>query len=141
MFEMNSSLAEISVGDRPRRDRANEDAERRRKELRELNLCIDCEEPSRTQRCEACRARVEGNTVRDANKRSRKGRLTKSDDVALDLGLGLRDYAEGSSMLVEALKLPRGPQRTEAIKQAKAKLMLAVGFANHVVEKLGGGES
>jgi hypothetical protein len=140
MFDMHSSLAEISVGDRPRRDRANEAAEVRRKELRELGLCIDCEEPSRAQRCPTCLARVEGNTVRDANKRGRRGRLTKSDDFGLDLGLSVRELSEARAMLVEAYNLPRSAQRTEAIKQAKAKLLLGIGFANHVIERIGGGD-
>ena len=78
--------------------------------------------------------------MRDANKQARRGRLTKGGDDGLDLGLAVREISEGRAMLIEAYKMPRCPQRVEAIKQALAKVQLGAGFANHVVERRSGGK-
>ena len=136
---MQIATGDLVSGDRPRRDRAQEAAEIRRRELQDLGLCIDCEEPSRTQRCTKCSREKEANTVRDLGKRACRGRLTKSDDTRLDAKLELREQADGFAMLEEAQRLRRSRERDEAIRQARAKITLGIAFANHIIEKLGGG--
>lgn len=108
-----SALAELAVSDRPRRDRANEAAEQRRRERQARGRCIDCGErpftllPSgrrrfkRTQRCDECRARVEANTARDPHKRERKGRLSIADCDRDDAKLAMRALCAGFAALDE----------------------------------------
>lgn len=139
MFDMNSSLAEIAVGDRPRRDRDNEAGEQDRAARRAKGLCRDCNRKSKAVLCTRCRRRIEANTERYVGQ-PRKGPPGKGVELGMDAGMAIREASDARAMLVEAYEMPRSMVRTEAIKQAKAKFALAARFLDHIVDKLGGGE-
>lgn len=140
MFQASSSLAEISVGtDRPRRDRAGEASEQERAQRRADGLCRDCPRKAQSVLCTRCRRRIEANTERYVGQ-PRKGPPGKFVEIDKDLALAVRDIADAKAAIAELGALPRSAQRTEALKQARAKLALGARFVDHVVDKLGGGE-
>lgn len=96
-----SSLAEETVSDRPRRERAGEAAELERQRRFEQGLCRDCDRkrPATGKLCKWCRRRIERNTVRDAEKQARRGRLSIRDCDQADAKLAMRAFAAGFSGL------------------------------------------
>lgn len=134
MFSTNSSLAEISVADRPARSRDAEPNEVERAERYKSGKCRDCERQRRPRspHCTWCLRRVEKNTNRYRGEQGRRGPPSKADEIERDMRLGLRDQADAAAMIAEALKMPRGIAQREALKIAKAKLGLGIRLVNHV---------
>jgi hypothetical protein len=118
------------------RNRSAESTERRRADLRARELCIDCEKPSKTQRCQDCYRKVEANTKRYVGQ-PRKGppERIKIDLIDLHyaadaLSKGLRGFIE-----VQDLNETNARRRRELLIEPRAQVNLAFRFLREVLAR------
>lgn len=103
MFTSHSTLADeiTTATGRPARARDLEPAELERRARVEQGLCERCDRKRRAtgKLCGHCRNRIERNTVRDAGKQARRGRLSISEADGQDLKLAVQAICAGASGL------------------------------------------
>jgi hypothetical protein len=114
------------------RNRAAEPAELRRRAAAEAKICIDCGDPSETQRCRRCARKVEANTERYRGS-GVKGPPTKAATDLTDLRYATLELAAAVALYEELpmIGLTRS-ERERAIAPALDKLRLARGFIDDV---------
>ncbi len=121
----------------PNRDRSNEASEIRRRELRSAGKCIDCEQPSKTQRCATCRLRVEEATARDRGKGVR-GPLTTLANDRLDLRYALTAISaahEGIERVIRRGAELNNRERAQLLREPISQANLARRFLVEVLER------
>lgn len=141
MFQNNSSLAdEITLAtSRTQRARTEEPHEIERARRVARGQCERCpRKRTKTGKlCTWCRRKIEANTVRDAAKQERRGRLSIAEADAQDLKLAVQAICAGTSGLAAMTPGLAKFERQRAEVEPLSQLLLAVKSAFEVAKRRG----